>query len=383
VTVARTLVETIRRAGPIPFDRWMDVALYGEPDGFYAAGGGAGRSGRDFVTSPEAGQLFGVLVARALDGYWEQLSRADPFFVVEVGAGRGTLARDVLRARPACSRALRYVLVERSAALRDDAGDRLPLEPAREVLGPVVHGADPDEPPEVVTGTGPMVTALPELPALPLPGVVFTNELFDNIPFRIAQRTDAGWDEVRVAVTDDDRFAEVLVPAAEGFGTGLPLDVAPGTRLPVQFGIRDWLQRCAALLRTGWLVVIDYAATIDELMARPPMAWLRTYAEHGHAGDPLGEPGTKDITSDVVLDTMRRSAVRAGFVIERELTQREWLHELGVEALAAEAAATWEQTAAVGDLQALAARSRVNEAKALTDPDGLGAHRVVILRRAS
>ena len=116
--LAERIAERIRREGPIPFDRFVDTALYDEPGGFFARGGGAGRAGRDFVTSPEVGVLFGALVARFLDRGWSELSRPDPFVVVDAGAGRGRLASDVLRAEPDCGRALRYVLVERTAALR-------------------------------------------------------------------------------------------------------------------------------------------------------------------------------------------------------------------------------------------------------------------------
>src|SRR5215218_6545670 len=116
--LAERIAERIRREGPIPFDRFVDAALYDEEGGFFARGGGAGRAGRDFVTSPEVGVLFGTLMARFLDRVWSELARPDPFVVVEAGAGRGRLAADVLRARPDCTPALRYVLVERSAALR-------------------------------------------------------------------------------------------------------------------------------------------------------------------------------------------------------------------------------------------------------------------------
>jgi SAM-dependent MidA family methyltransferase len=377
--VAAQLAETIRRLGPLPFDRFMDVALYAEPDGFYASGGGAGRAGRDFITSPEVGSLFGVLVARALDGFWSRLDEVDPYLVVEAGAGRGTLARDVLRAAPACARALRYVLVERSPALREVQSDRLQLELAREVLGPVVQGADPDEPPEVIAGSGPLVTALAALPAVPMTGVVFANELFDNLPFRIAESTATGWSEVRVTLAGD-QFGEVLVPAEDGFAAGLP-DAPPGLRLPVHVGMAEWLRACAATLRRGWLVVVDYAAPTAELVERPAHAWLRTYADHGPAGDVLREPGTKDITTDVNLDALARAAHDAGFVIERQLPQAQWLRELGVDDLAAAGRREWEARAGVGDVPALAARSRVSEAAALTDPAGLGAHTVVVLRR--
>src|SRR5215211_6380558 len=103
--LAERIAERIRREGPIPFDRFVDAALYDEEGGFFTRGGGAGRAGRDFVTSPEVGTLFGGLVARALDGWWRELGTPDPFVVVEAGAGRGRLAADVLRAGPACAAA--------------------------------------------------------------------------------------------------------------------------------------------------------------------------------------------------------------------------------------------------------------------------------------
>ena len=96
----------VRRAvdaagGLLRFDKFVDIALYGT-HGFYRVAGRAGRRG-DFLTSPEVGPLFGAVVARALDSWWHELARPDPFVVVDAGAGPGTLARAVLAARPGCS----------------------------------------------------------------------------------------------------------------------------------------------------------------------------------------------------------------------------------------------------------------------------------------
>src|SRR4051812_2092364 len=193
----------------------MDVALYGD-DGFFATGRGAGRSRGDFVTSPQVGSLFGALVARALDNWWEALARVDPFIVVEGGAGEGRLARDVQRAAPACGAALRYLLVERSPVLRDAQRERLPIEPADEALGAFQREAGEDRP-VPTEGIGPVFSALDDLPATPFDGVVFANELLDNLPFGIASFDGERWSEVLVAVDDDRdaRFREVLVPARD------------------------------------------------------------------------------------------------------------------------------------------------------------------------
>ena len=118
--------------------------------------------------------------------------------------------------------------------------------------------------------------------------------------------------------------------------------------------------------------MIDYATTIAELGSRP---WLRTYREHSAGTGPLDSPGDQDITADVVLEQLDAAAP---FERVRADRQAEWLAALGIDELVAEGRQTWEAGAGRGDLEALAGRSRVAEAAALTDPNGLGAHQVVL-----
>ena len=366
----------------------MEVALYDPDFGFFARAGGPGRSGGDFLTSVEVGSLFGSLVARAVDGWWDQLGRPDPFLVVDSGAGRGQLARDLLRAEPRCAAALRYVLVERSSGLRAIQAEHLPLEPAELVLGPAVP-PEPDEEPVAIPGSGPVLTALEELPAGPTIGVVFANELADNLPFRIVERTADGWNEIRVAEAEaassapGPSFSEIALPAEEGL-TALAdrlvegQDIPAGARLPVPTGLSEWLRAAAAMLRRGVIAVLDYGAPVDELAARGQAAWLRTYRAHQRGTSPLENPGTQDITADVPLEAIRRAAAAAGLSVLSETTQAAWLRSLGIDELVEEARADWHGRSA-NDLAALTARSRVHEADALLDPAGLGAHRVTIL----
>ena len=341
------------------------MALYGDPDGFYTSGGGAGRR-RDFLTSPEVGPLFGAVLARALDRWWDELRRPDPFVVVEAGAGAGTLARSVLDAAPACAGALHYALVERSPVLRALHESRLPLEPARQVLGPVVT-TDPDDGPEVVAGSGPVVSSLAALPSAVFTGVVLANELLDNLPFRLFERTGTGWDEVRVGVDGEVRVGGAA--ADVDTCTRLAPDAPIGGRIPLQLEAATWVRDARRLLERGRVVVIDYADTTPSLATRPWREWVRTYRAQQEGGHPVEAPGTQDITCEVAVDQLPGSpSVRS---------QAEFLTEHGLEVLAAEARRSWEERAHVGDLRAVAARSRVEEAKALTDPAGLGAFAVL------
>jgi SAM-dependent MidA family methyltransferase len=352
------LLERIHRLGPVPFDEYIETVLYGE-GGFYASGRGAGRRA-DFITSPEIGPLFGAVLARALDCWWDELGRPDPFVVVEAGAGRGSLAESILRATPACAPALRYVLVER--ALAQLAVD-LPLEPPALVLGPEA-AIDPDEPPQPMPGHGPLVTALSELPALQFTGVVLANELLDNLPFRLLERGSDEWLEVRVG-EQAGTLAEVLVPVAEPPHVDAPI----GGRVPVQTAATNWVRDALELLHRGRVVAIDYADTTASMARRPWTEWLRTYRGHGRGGHPLDQPGDQDVTCEVATDQLPPPTAAT--------TQADFLRRHGIDDLVATARAAWEERAAIGDLEALKNRSRVHEGAALTDPAGLGGFAVL------
>lgn len=349
--VEEAVLERVRRFGPVAADEVIETALYGE-GGFYAGGGAAGRRG-DFITSPEVGRLFGAVVARALDGWWEELERHDPFVVVEGGAGAGALAQAVLAAGPACAPALRWVCVERSAPLRAAAAAALPVEPAAQVLGGP-------------TGGGPVVAVVDDLPAGPVVGAVVANELLDNLPAVIAERTAEGWAEVRVG-EEGGRLVEVLVPSrnvARSAERWAP-DAAVGARVPLARQAARWVDQARRVLEVGRVVCFDYgAATTAELAERGFDGWLRTYRGHGRGTAWLDDLGHQDITCDVPADQLQPATIE---------TQAAWLRRWGVDQLADAARRTWHERAATGDLQALQARSRVGEAAALTDEAGLGA----------
>ena len=266
--LATRAVDRIHRLGPLSFSELLELALYDPELGFFETAGGAGRRGADFITSPEVGALFGAVLARALDSWWEGLGRPDPYVVVEAGAGRGALARDVLAARPDCAPALRYVLVERSEHQRASQAALLPLELPSLVLGPVeseeaghadggeqaqageaggtgdaAEVDDDDTEPRRARGRGPLITALPELPAEPIMSVVVANELLDNIAFDLLERREEGWYEVRVGERGGE-LVEVPVPAREQpaqEADRLVPDARPGARIPIQDGARACL----------------------------------------------------------------------------------------------------------------------------------------------
>ena len=344
------------------FDAYMDEALYGA-HGFYERGGHPGALDGDFATSVELGSLFSRCVASYLDRTWIELGRPDPFVVIEGGAGRGTLCRDVLAAVEVCRDAVRYAMVERTESQR-----RAALEIAGETA------------------------VLADLPAGPLVGVVLANELLDNLPFRLFERSAAGWDEIHVEVDEqratqvrqpvlDDvsvlrsrgmrpaRATQVLQPApddASAMATALVPDAPVGSRIPLQLRASVWVRRALRLLEGGRVLTFDYGVrTTAELAQRPQEQWLRTYRSQRRANDPLAAPGTADITCEVAFDQLPSGA--------RMSPQADWLAAHGIESMTAAAGALWERTRVNPTAETLTARAHLDEASALVDPRSFGA----------
>jgi SAM-dependent MidA family methyltransferase len=306
------------------------------------AGGRAGRRG-DFITSPEVGPLFGLVLARALDSWWRDLGSPDDFAVVELGAGPGTLARSVLAASPECltPSGARYVAVEVS----DEQRERHP---------------------DGVESSG-------EWPTGPFTGVVVANELLDNMPFRLFV-FDGMWREAFVIASADGRFAEVLHDIDGPVPACLPPTAAHGARVPVQDAAGAALAAAHRMLTAGRVVIVDYCTPATGLLAqRPWREWLRTYRGHERGEHYLRSPGLQDVTVEVAIDQLVSAVAEPDAV----RSQSQFLQRWGIDALVDEGRREWEANAARPDLAAMRMRSRISESAALLDPSGLGGFTVL------
>ncbi len=321
--------------GAISFSEYMRLALYGE-GGFYTTGGRGGRRGGDFITSPEVGPLFGTVIARALDAWWKELGSPSQFDVVECGAGPGTLSRSILAAQPECLGAMHYVAVEISASQR--------------ALHP--QGVESRE----------------TMPDGQITGVILANELLDNLPFRLFV-FDGSWMEAFVSQASGGQFVEVLRTPDE-VPSCLPLTAPLGSRAPIQDAAASWVRNSLAKISNGRLLLFDYcSASTSEIALTPWREWLRTYRDQGRGTHYLSDPGSQDITAQVMLDQLP-----SGFTSS---TQADFLKQWGIDELVREGSDYWENMKHVPDIAAIKMRSRIAEAKSLIDQTGIGAFTVL------
>src|SRR5579864_3241442 len=155
----------IRDQGPIPFSRYMDLCLYDPEFGYYSRNAAQFGKAGDFYTSSDVHAVFGRLLARQFEEMWRVLGSPSQFTIHELGPGRGLFAQDVLdwseKKFPDFFRALHYLLVEQSAALRKRIEITLSrhLESGKAALQPG-------------DGRG-------------TPQIVFANEFFDALPVEV------------------------------------------------------------------------------------------------------------------------------------------------------------------------------------------------------
>ncbi len=273
--------DTIRSSGPLPFEQFMDMALYYPGCGYYTSGGQRIGTGGDYYTAPYASSILGILIARQIAELFDLLGNPSPFQVVEVGAGSGSMADDIVEAsarwHPRFHAALRYVAVERH-----------PI--------PAVGHAEKITVRESLTGMEPFT------------GCIVSNELFDALPVHVVVMKDRLY-EVYVDVRDG-RFEEILLPASAtilGHFEALGIRPAEGMRTEVNLKARDMLRDMAEVLSRGYVLTIDYGYTAHEYYA-PHRSSGTLVCFHNHLMDsnPYELVGTKDITSHVDFTSLAR-----------------------------------------------------------------------------
>jgi SAM-dependent MidA family methyltransferase len=210
------------------------------------------------------------------------------FTVVELGAGKGRLARDILTTRP-----FRYQILERSAAMR---------RRQREMLS----GLD--------------VEWIDELPAN-LTGCIFSNEFFDALPVHRVVRRGGVLRELYVT----ENFQEV-----EGEpSVSLDVPVSEGHVADINLEARAWMVRIGASLKRGYHLVIDYGYLHKEFYARP-RGTLMCYWKHQVSEDPFSRIGEQDITAHVNFSDLIETGQSVGLECISFSTQMEFLNRLGI-----------------------------------------------------
>ena len=320
----------IIRNGPIPFVRFMELALYHPQFGYYmrqpdgADHERIGWSG-DFYTSSDVYPILGRALAAQARQMDELVGCPTPFMIVEMGAGKGFLARDCLAAIHAeqddfASR-VRYVLIERSPAMQA-------LQ--RQHLAPWLHE------PGIVT----WIEGLDALAPQSVTGLFFSNELVDAFPVHRIHVT-AGQTEELCVDYRDGQFVECLKPlsttALAQYLQKLHTTWPEGYRTEVNLHAMDWMEQVAQRINRGFVVTIDYGHTAHDLYGpeRKNGTFL-CYFQQLTNEDPFIRVGEQDMTAHVDFSSLAATGENQGLHVTGFTNQMSFLLGLGVEEMIGE-----------------------------------------------
>lgn len=297
MTLKDRIAELISEAGPIPVSQYMALCLFDPQDGYYTTREPFGAKG-DFTTAPEVSQMFGELVAVWLASAWQAAGAPQDAILAEIGPGRGTLARDILRTLSRIAPALteRVALIEISPRL---------TAIQKQTLGATAATWHRD---------------IDELPDTPL--FIVGNELFDAVPIRQFVKTPQGWRERCVGLDADGALAFVAGPGT----TDAPLPGAPnGAIFEIAPARNALMQEIAERISThgGAGLFIDYGH-----LASGAGDTLQAMRAHAYV-DVLATPGAADLTSHVDFAELGAAAGAAG-LRTRAMTQARFLLGMGL-----------------------------------------------------
>ncbi|MEO1006880.1 MAG: SAM-dependent methyltransferase, partial [Cyanobacteria bacterium J06638_38] len=276
----------------------MNTVLYEQNFGYYNSGVvGIGSQG-DFFTSSSLGKDFGELLAIQLSEMWHYLGCPNPFQVVEIGAGNGELAQDILNfwhhsEQQALIEAISYTIVEQSPVLLKQQQQR--LEPFNNL--------------RLTWKT------LAEISDSSIEGCIISNELVDAFPVHLITKQDHRLQEVYLTIEDgklteiiDDLSTEKLAQYFDLIEVDLLQSEFPdGYRTEVNLQALDWMRAIASKIKRGYVLTIDYGYPAERYY-RPSRSQgtLQCYYQHRHHNNPYVNLGDQDLTAHVDFTALQR-----------------------------------------------------------------------------
>ncbi len=295
--LATSLAEHISAEGPITFAKYMDACLYDPRHGYYTRAGQTPR--RDYFTSVDASSIFGRLLARQFQEMWVKLEKSAEFLLVELGAGPGTLAAQILDftadSFPEFYSALQYIAVERSPARRAAAAASVSL--AKHAAA--VHFS--------------MVSDLPaEVPC----GCIFSNEFFDALPVHRLLREGNDVREIYVGLRPSglcEQFGALSTTALAEYLTEQKITLQEEQQAEINLEACEWIREVGRRLGRGFALTIDYGHQAEELYDHRHMrGTLLAYDKHRASENFFRAPGEQDLTAHVNFSALERDGSLAG-----------------------------------------------------------------------
>lgn len=313
--------EIKKNGGRIPYSKFMELSLF-SPEGYYASGNVKIGYEGDFITSPEASEIYGATLGKTAMRVWEAMGKPEIFRIVEMGAGKGALAYSLLRwtekLNPEFYKAIRYTVLEYGAGLIPQQQNRLTgFDNIQWVRGSAY-----------------------ELPFRDVEGIFISNELPDAFPVEVVTLINGQVKQKNVAL-ENDIWVEVWgEPTAEvtDYINKYKIGLHEGIEEPVNLQAVRLQNQLDQALKRGGVITVDYGKN-GEVGERETGA-LRFYSTKvkestsedvdEYQRTPYIKPGVVDITASINFRVLEQLAKEDGLQVGFSGLQRDLLLKTGV-----------------------------------------------------
>jgi SAM-dependent MidA family methyltransferase len=347
----------------ITFAEFMDLALYHPDYGYYSSGQVAIGAKGDFFTASSLGPDFGELLAEQLAEIWLILDRPQPFQVVEMGAGLGDLAIDILNYwqsnYPDLLQNVEYSIIEESSSLISTQQEKLQLWREK--------------------GIRLSWNSWSDLANHSVTGCFFSNELIDAFPVHQVIWQDHQLQEIYIVENQGnliEMIGQISTPELLNYFEKVQIkinesDYPDGYRTEVNLQALDWLNRVSQKLKQGYLLTIDYGYSAQKYYhPQRSQGTLQCYYQHRYHADPLVNLGFQDITTHVNFTALENHGQSIGLEILGFTQQGLFLMGLGLGDRLAELS--------TGKFNFVEIFKRRDALHQLIDPTGLGKFGVLL-----
>ena len=288
----------------IPFDKFIDIALYHKKTGYYMKKNPFGKDG-DFITAPNISILFSEMLAIWCIAFWEHLGYPKKINIIELGAGNGEMMYQMIKVFERFNKfreSSNYFILEKSQFLKKIQKKKLNSH---------------------------KITWLNSINKLKNgPNIFLANEFFDALPIKQFIKKKNKWYEKSIKKNNINKFEFVnVITNIKNLEKKIEINLSKNQKI-IEFSplTYKYLNIISKKINTfqGGLLIVDYGYLKKKMRDS-----LQSIYKHNF-NNVLDNFGKSDITHNLNFFLLKKIVKKLNLKVVGLTSQKKFLTKLGI-----------------------------------------------------
>ena len=288
----------------VPFDKFIDIALYHKKTGYYMKKNPFGKDG-DFITAPNISILFSEMLAIWCIAFWEHLGCPKKINIIELGAGNGEMMYQMIKVFERFNKfrkSSNYFILEKSQFLKKIQKKKLNSH---------------------------KITWLNSINKLKNgPNIFLANEFFDALPIKQFIKKNNKWYEKSIKKNNINKFEFVnVITNIKNLEKKIEINLSKNQKI-IEFSplTYKYLNIISKKINTfqGGLLIIDYGYLQKKMKDS-----LQSIYKHNF-NNVLDNFGKSDITYNLNFFLLKKIVKKLNLKVVGLTSQKKFLTKLGI-----------------------------------------------------